>query len=143
MNLPQVYMCSPSWTLLPLPSPYHPPGSSQCTSPKHPVSCIEAGLATRFIYDIMHVSYMILCMFQCHSPKSSHPLPLPQNPKDCSIHQCFFCPSLSYRFFFYLSLLYSLLLLLFSLGWLKPTYFPFLLCRTKTCSPCFTLVYLW
>ena len=34
MNPPQVYMCSPSWTLLPLPSPYHPPGSSQCTSPK-------------------------------------------------------------------------------------------------------------
>ena len=41
MNLPQVYMCSPSWTLLPPPSPYHPSGSSQCTSPKHPVSCIE------------------------------------------------------------------------------------------------------
>ena len=41
MNPPQVYMCSPSWTLLPLPSPYHPSGSSQCTSPKHPVSRIE------------------------------------------------------------------------------------------------------
>ena len=38
---PQVYTCSPSWTLLPPPSPYHPSGSSQCTSPKHPVSCIE------------------------------------------------------------------------------------------------------
>ena len=38
MNLPQVYMCSPSWTLLPPPSPYHPSGSSQCTSPKHPVN---------------------------------------------------------------------------------------------------------
>ena len=34
-------MCSPSWTLLPPPSPYHPSGSSQCTSPKHPVSCIK------------------------------------------------------------------------------------------------------
>ena len=56
MNPPQVYMCSPSWTLLPPPSPYHPSGSSQCTSPKHPVSCIEPGLATRFIYDIIHVS---------------------------------------------------------------------------------------
>ena len=33
-------------------------------------------------------SYMILYMFQCHSPKSSHPLPLPQSTKDCSIHQC-------------------------------------------------------
>ena len=30
-------------------------------------------------------------MFQCHSPKTSHPLPLPQSPKDCSIHQCLFC----------------------------------------------------
>ena len=37
------------------------------------------------------VSYMILYMFQCHSPKSSHPLPLPQSPKDCSIYQCLFC----------------------------------------------------
>ena len=56
MNPPQVYMCSPSWTLLPPPTPYHPSGSSQCTSPKHPVSCIEPGLATRFIHDILHVS---------------------------------------------------------------------------------------
>ena len=37
------------------------------------------------------VSYMILYMFQCHSPKSSHPLPLPQSPKHCSIHQYLFC----------------------------------------------------
>ena len=49
-------MCSPSWTLLPPPSPYHPSGSSQCTSPKHPVSCIEPGLASHFIHDIIHVS---------------------------------------------------------------------------------------
>ena len=35
MNPPQVYMCSPSWTLLHPPSPYHPSGLSQCTSPKH------------------------------------------------------------------------------------------------------------
>ena len=56
MNPPQVYMCSPSWTLLPPPSPYHPSGSSQCTSPKHPVSCNEPGLATCFIHDIIHVS---------------------------------------------------------------------------------------
>ena len=55
MNPPQVYMCSPSWTLPP-PSPCHPSGSSQCTSPKHPVLCIEPGLATRFIHDIICVS---------------------------------------------------------------------------------------
>ena len=42
MNPPQVYLCSPSWTLLPPPSPYPPSGSSQCTSPKHPVSCINS-----------------------------------------------------------------------------------------------------
>ena len=54
MNLPQVYNMFP--ILNPPPSPYHPAGSSQCTSLKHPVSCIEPGLATRFIYDIIHVS---------------------------------------------------------------------------------------
>ena len=42
------------------PSPYHPSGSSQCTSPKHPVSCIEPGLAIRFIYDIIQVFNAIL-----------------------------------------------------------------------------------
>ena len=70
------------------PSPYHLSGSSQCTSPKHPVSCIEPRLVIRFLYDIMHV--------QCHSPKSSHPHPLPQSPKDCSIHLCLF-GCLTYR----------------------------------------------
>ena len=38
------------------PSPYHPSGSSQCTSPEHPVLCIEPGLAIHFTYDIIHVS---------------------------------------------------------------------------------------
>ena len=40
MNPPQAYTWSPSWTLLPPPSPYHPSGSSQCTNPKHPKSWI-------------------------------------------------------------------------------------------------------
>ena len=39
------------------------------------------------------VSFMILYMFQCHSPKSSHPLR--QSPKDCCIHLCLLCASLS------------------------------------------------
>ena len=56
MNLPQVYTCSPSWIPLPPPSPHHPSGSSQCTSPKHPVPCIEPSLAIHFLYDITHVS---------------------------------------------------------------------------------------
>ena len=55
-NLPRVYPCSPSWTPFPPPSPSHPSGSSQCTSPKHPISCIEPGLAIHFTYDIIHVS---------------------------------------------------------------------------------------
>ena len=56
VNPPQAYICSPSRTLLPPPSKYHLSGSSQCTSPKHPVSCIEPGLATHFIHDIIHIS---------------------------------------------------------------------------------------
>ena len=55
-NPPRVYMCSPSLTPLPPPFPYHPSGSSQCTSPKHPVSCIKPGLVISFLYDIIHVS---------------------------------------------------------------------------------------
>ena len=56
MNLPWVYTCSPSWTPLLPPSLYHPSGSSQCTSPEHPVSFIEPGLVIHFTYDIIHVS---------------------------------------------------------------------------------------
>ena len=44
------------------------------------------------------ISYMILYMFQCHSPKSSHPLPLPQNPKDCWFFGPTFYSSISARF---------------------------------------------
>ena len=83
----------------PLLPPYHPSGSSQCTSPKHPVSCIKPRL--RFI------SYMILHMFQCHSPKSSHhlSLPLPQSPKrHRCIEQSFECWVLSQHFISPLSL---------------------------------------
>ena len=46
--------------------------------------------------DWWFVSQMIIYMFQCHSPISSHPCPLPQSPKDCSIHLCLFC-CLTYR----------------------------------------------
>ena len=59
MNPPRVYTCSQSWIPLPPPSPYHPSGSSQCTSPKHPVSCIKPGLAIRFLYDIIHVDAIL------------------------------------------------------------------------------------
>ena len=46
--------------------------------------------------DWRFVPYMIVYMFQCHSPKSSHPLPLPLSPKVRSIHLCLFC-CLTYR----------------------------------------------
>ena len=44
--------------------------------------------------DWWFVSYMIVYMFPCHSPTSSHPLP--QSPKFCSTHLCLFC-CLAYR----------------------------------------------
>ena len=57
MNPPWLYMCFPSWTPLPVPSPYHLSGSAQWTSPEEdPVSCFKPGLVIRFIYDIIHVS---------------------------------------------------------------------------------------
>ena len=46
--------------------------------------------------DWWFVSHMIIYIFQCHSPKPSHPRPLPQSPKDCSKHLCLFC-CLAYR----------------------------------------------
>ena len=83
MNMPQMYTCSPSRTPIPPPSPYHPSGS-----PSAPAQSIQYHASN---LDWQFVSYMILYMFQCHSPKSSHPCPLPQSPKDCSIHLCLFC----------------------------------------------------
>ena len=69
-------------------SPYNPSGSLSAPAPS-----IQYHASNE---DWQFVSYMILYMFQCHSPKSSHPLPLPQSPKDCSIHLCLFC-CLTYR----------------------------------------------
>ena len=51
MNPARVYMSSQSRTPLPPLSPYHLSGSSQCASPKHPVSCIETRLVIRFLHD--------------------------------------------------------------------------------------------
>ena len=81
MNPPHVYICSPSWTLL-------PPHTIPLGRPSTPAPSIQYRALN---LDWRLVSYMILYMFQCHSPKSSHPLPLTQSPKDCSIHQCLFC----------------------------------------------------
>ena len=65
--------------------------------PSHiiPLGCLSAPAPSIQYHasnlDWWFISYMILYMFQWHSPKSSHRLPLPQSPKDCSIHLCFFC----------------------------------------------------
>ena len=67
------YLAQDYWDLLlPPPSPYRPSGSSQCTSPSIQYRALNL--------DWQLVSSMIFYMFQCHSPKSSHPLPLPQSP---------------------------------------------------------------
>ena len=82
MNLPWVYTCSPSWT----PSRLRPH-----TIPLgHPRAPVPSILYHALNLDWRFTSYMTLYMFQCHSPKSTHPLPLPQSPKDCSIHLCLF-----------------------------------------------------
>ena len=56
MNPPRVYMSSQTGTPLPPPTPHHSSGSSLCTSPKHPASCIEHRLVIRFLHDSIHVS---------------------------------------------------------------------------------------
>ena len=70
MNLLRVYMSSQSWTPLPPPTPYHLSGSSPCTSPRHPVSCIEHRLAIRFLHDSTHVSVPFSQIIP-HSPSPS------------------------------------------------------------------------
>ena len=75
-----------------LPS-HHPPLIISLDHPSAP--------APNILYPVLNldwwfISYIIVYMFQCHSLKSSHPLPLPQNPKVCSTHLCLFC-CLSYR----------------------------------------------
>ena len=72
MNPPQVYPCSPSRTLL-------PPHTLPLGRPSAPAPSIQYRASN---LDWRLISYMILYMFQCHSPKSPHPLPipLPQRP---------------------------------------------------------------
>ena len=80
MNPSHVYMFShpePASHLPPHPIPLNHPSAPAPSTLSH-----ASSLDWRFI------SHMILYMFQCHSPKSSLPRPLPQNPKDCSIYLC-------------------------------------------------------
>ena len=75
------YTCVPH----PEPSSLLPPHTIPLGRPSAPAPSIQYHTSN---LDWWLISYMILYMFQCHSPKSSHPLPRPQSPKDCSIHQC-------------------------------------------------------
>ena len=83
-------MNPPQYTRVPHPEPSSllPPQTIPLGHPSAPASSIQYHASNM---DWRLVSYMILYMLQCHSPKSSHPLPLPQSPKDCSIHECLFC----------------------------------------------------
>ena len=71
----------PDPLLLP-PSPSHPSGSSQCTSPEYLSHVSNLGW--------WYVSPLIIYMFQCYSLRSSHSHLLPQTPKVFSIHLCLF-----------------------------------------------------
>ena len=77
----------------PEPSSLLPPRTIPLSRPSAPAPSIQYHSSN---LDWRLVSYMILFMFQCHSPKLSHPLPLSQSPKDCAIHLYLFC-CLTYR----------------------------------------------
>ena len=64
MNPPQVYTCSSSWTLL-------PPCTIPLGCPSAPAPSVQYHASN---LDWWLISYMILYMFQCHSPKT------PQQP---------------------------------------------------------------
>ena len=71
--IPHRYICVPH----PEPSSLLPP----CTIPLGRPSATAPSIQYRASnLDWWLISYMILYMFQCHSPKSSHTLPLPQSP---------------------------------------------------------------
>ena len=67
------YTCIPH----PEPSSLLPPHTIPLGRPSAPAPSIQYRASN---LDWRLLSYMILYMFQCHSPKSSHPLPLPQSP---------------------------------------------------------------
>ena len=73
----------------------------------HPSAPAPSILYHALNLDWRFISYMTFYMFQCHSPKLSHPLPLPQSPKDCSIHLCpFWCLAYSVIITIFLNSIY-------------------------------------
>ena len=78
------FMCSPSQSPFLPPSPSHPSGSPQCTSPDHLSHASNLGWWS--------VSPLIVYLFQCCSLWTSHPRLLPQSLQVGSVHLClFFC----------------------------------------------------
>ena len=82
-----------TWVPIPEPHSHLPPHIISLDHPRAPAPSILYPVSS---IDWWFISYMIVYMFQCHSPKSSHPLPFPQSPKVCSIHLRLFC-CLTYR----------------------------------------------
>ena len=62
----------------------------------HPSAPALSTLSHASNLDWRSISHMIIYMFKCYSLISSHPCPLPQNPKVCPLHLCLFC-WLAYR----------------------------------------------
>ena len=75
MNPPRVYMSSQTCT------PSHLP--PHIISLNHPRAPAPSMLYPASNIDWRFVTYMIVYMFQCYSPKSSQPLPLPHTTTDC------------------------------------------------------------
>ena len=57
----------------------------------HPSAPAPSALSHASNLDWRSISHMVIYMFHCHSPRSSYPRPLPQSPRDCSVHLCLFC----------------------------------------------------
>ena len=93
MNQPWIYMCSPSRSPLPPPSPSQPSRSSQCTSPEH---LSHLGWWS--------VSPLIVYLFQCCSLRTSHPRLLPQSPNVSSVFIGWMANNLTLLFFFFFNL---------------------------------------
>ena len=79
----------PSWLSLPSPSPSHPSGSSQCTSPEHPLSCIKPGLVIYFFFFfflhfiLFYFIFFIVVDFVIHWNETAmglHVFPIPIPP---------------------------------------------------------------
>ena len=83
MHLPRVYTCSPSWT---------PPPTS-LPIPFLWVIPVHQPLGSCILHWTWTGDSFLIWYYTCFNAiLSNHPpLPLPQSPKDCSIHLCLFC----------------------------------------------------